>query len=260
MASVRNWLDFTNGWNYWDLASAVLRQGPNFDRDRQQLDIAAGDHQPKQKRRRLPHRQFVSRGDDEAGLEQQDGQPDVAHIDCGAARIDAEPDQEEDSGEAENGRGRNDHAPDERRSAIPADRQLGQQGQPKSDRRDEIIGLHRVEVGILRREGRGHCDEHRLEQVGDEKDGWRRAFEIERDEARRRQAKGDRQGLADLMQQNGRAGDCEGEARQKGQIRQVSAEAFALLQPTVHPHSDPVMKRCAASPLPRRGPKGSSSN
>jgi hypothetical protein len=43
LLAIRSWLDFTNGWTYWDLASAAIRQGPNFDRDARASGIIVGD-------------------------------------------------------------------------------------------------------------------------------------------------------------------------------------------------------------------------
>jgi hypothetical protein len=43
LLAIRNWLDFTNGWTYWDLASAARRQSVDFDRDARASGIVFGD-------------------------------------------------------------------------------------------------------------------------------------------------------------------------------------------------------------------------
>lgn len=43
LLAIHAWLDFTNGWTYWDLASAISRRGANFDRDARASGIVAGD-------------------------------------------------------------------------------------------------------------------------------------------------------------------------------------------------------------------------
>ncbi|WP_158815566.1 hypothetical protein [Methylocapsa sp. S129] len=43
LLAIRTWLDFTNGWTYWGLASAAMRQGADFDRDARATGIVVGD-------------------------------------------------------------------------------------------------------------------------------------------------------------------------------------------------------------------------
>ena len=43
LLAIRGWLDFTNGWTYWDLASAARRQSVEFDHDARVSGIVVGD-------------------------------------------------------------------------------------------------------------------------------------------------------------------------------------------------------------------------
>ena len=43
LLAIRNWLDFTNGRTYWELASTAMRQGPTFDANARATGIVVGD-------------------------------------------------------------------------------------------------------------------------------------------------------------------------------------------------------------------------
>ena len=43
LLAIRSWLDLTNGWTYWDLASAARRQTVEFDRDARASGMVIGD-------------------------------------------------------------------------------------------------------------------------------------------------------------------------------------------------------------------------
>ena len=156
------------------------------DAGRQQLEIAASHHQRQQKRGRLAHRQRVARGDEEADLDQEHRQADVAQIDRRAAhqnRI-GSPSTKKTPASARMAVVAKIMRQDETRGAAAVDREARhQRSLAEADGGDEIIGLQRVEIGILRRERRGHRDEHRLEEIGDEEHDRDGALEIERDEA-----------------------------------------------------------------------------
>src|SRR5260370_4678486 len=43
LLAIRSWLDLTNGWTYWDLASAARRQTVEFDREARASGMVIGD-------------------------------------------------------------------------------------------------------------------------------------------------------------------------------------------------------------------------
>jgi hypothetical protein len=43
LLAIRHWLDITNGWTYWDLASAARRQTVEFDREARTSGMVVGD-------------------------------------------------------------------------------------------------------------------------------------------------------------------------------------------------------------------------
>jgi hypothetical protein len=43
LLALRSWLDFTNGWTYWDLASTARRQALDFDRDARASGLVMSD-------------------------------------------------------------------------------------------------------------------------------------------------------------------------------------------------------------------------
>jgi hypothetical protein len=43
LLAIRSWLDFTNGWTYWDLASTATRQSLEFEKDARSSGVVIGD-------------------------------------------------------------------------------------------------------------------------------------------------------------------------------------------------------------------------